>query len=81
MAKITEDQLWRDAYNIAWIGASNPRGVRHSITQIFEAGFDDDHAAVRAIKGHLDFLEGRSLGPEFSDLDLVIANARRLGIA
>ena len=81
MSKVTEDRLWRDAYYIAYIGASNPRGVRHSLTQIVEAGFDDNHAAVRAIKGHLDFLEGRSLGPEIADLDAVLANARRLGVA
>jgi hypothetical protein len=40
----------------------------------------DDHPAVRAIKGHLAFLKGESLGPELDDLREVERNARRLGL-
>jgi hypothetical protein len=74
-----EDGAWSDAYHISYIGASNPTGVRRTWS-LRAARLGDDHHAVRAIKGHLDFLEGRGIGPEFDDLDAVKANARRLGI-
>ena len=76
----TDDALWRDAYYIAWIGASNPRGVAHTLDQYREE-YGADHAAVRAIAGHLAFLNGDGIGPEFEDLDAVLSNARRLGLA
>lgn len=62
--------LWRDAYNIAWIGASNPRGVERTLAQHTET-YGPDHVAVRAIRGHLEFLKGNGLGPESDDLTTV----------
>lgn len=76
---ITEDQLWKAAYNIAWIGGSNPKGIQYSQDQ-FVAQFGADHPAVRAIQGHLDFLNHKSIGPEFDDLEAVLVNGKRLGI-
>lgn len=73
------DQLWRDAYGIAWIGASNPVAVQHTLDKWTET-FGADNLAVRAMAGHLAFLRGESLGPEFMELDAVLENARRLGI-
>ena len=79
MALSAEDQAWRDAYYIADVGASNPRGVERTLTET-SGRVGSDHPAVRAIRGHLEFLRGESLGPSFGDLDAVRVNARRLGI-
>jgi hypothetical protein len=70
MAAPDETALWRDAYHIAWVGASNPKGVARTL-QAHQATFGADHIAVRAIRGHLDFLQGTSCGPEFDELDAV----------
>jgi hypothetical protein len=79
MALSAEDQAWRDAYYIADVGASNPKGVARTMeAHINTVGAD--HPAVRAIAGHLEFLQGHGIGPEFDDLAAVKANARRLGI-
>jgi hypothetical protein len=61
------------------VGACNPVAVRSAIATHTPA-LGSDHPAVRAMQGHLDFLEGTSIGPEFEDLDAVLSNARRLGI-
>jgi hypothetical protein len=74
-----EDRAWQAAYAIAWVGASNPRGVTRSLTEYREA-LGPEHVAARAIAGHLAFLQGESIGPEFDELDAVLSNARRLGI-
>jgi hypothetical protein len=76
----TTDQLWSDAYYIAVVGASNPRGVSYTYNRWLEKGIAAEHPALRAIKGHLDFLHGTALGPDFDDFDLVKANAVRLGL-
>lgn len=68
---IDYDAAWRDAYGIAWVGASNPRGVQHTIDKHIAAGVDADHPAIQAMQGHLDYLEGRSLGPSSRVLQLV----------
>jgi hypothetical protein len=73
------DAVWEHAYHIAWIGASNPKGVER--TWLIDATrHGQDHPGVRAILAHLDFLHGQGIGPEFADFDAVRDNARRLGI-
>jgi hypothetical protein len=77
--KSSDDQAWRDAYYIATVGASNPKGVANALAR-HVGHLGDDHPAVRAIRGHLEFLQGTSLGPEFDDLREVGRNAARLGL-
>lgn len=60
-----EGQLWRDAYRIAYIGASNPKGVRHTMVEHLKT-FGSGHPAVRAIQGHLAFLEVMALAPKWT---------------
>lgn len=67
MPNITTEQPWRDAYLIAWIGASNPRAVQRTL-DTHTATYGPEHVAVRAIRGHLDYLEGNGLGPEMDAL-------------
>jgi len=73
------DKAWESAWHIASNGASNPKGVRYTLDELVAKGMGDSVPA-RAIQGHLDYLEGRSPGPELDDLREVDANARRLGI-
>lgn len=73
------DSLWKDAYGIAWIGASNPVAVER-VLERRTAEFGANNPAVRAIAGHLAFLRGESIGPEFDDLDAVLINARKMGL-
>jgi hypothetical protein len=73
------DTAWRDAYYIAWIGASNPSGVAASIDKHTKA-VGAEHVAVRAMAGHLAYLRGESLGPEAEELEAVRSNAERLGL-
>ncbi len=75
----TDDAAWTDAYRIAWVGASNPRGVSRTLDE-HSARFGVDHPAVRAIRGHLDFLRGHGLGPDLDKLRDVERNAKRLGL-
>ena len=63
---------WEDAYGIAYIGASNPKGVENTLNHWKSQGLDESHPAVRAIQGHLDYLNGKGLGPEFDDLEEVL---------
>jgi hypothetical protein len=65
-----EEKLWRDAYLIAWIGACNPNSVAKALAA-HERDHGADHPAVRAIRGHLEFLRGNSLGPSDEDLEAV----------
>jgi hypothetical protein len=65
-----QNDVWKDAYLIAWIGACNQLAVK-LILQRHAATYGADHQAVRAIRGHLEFLEGNSLGPEMEDLRAV----------
>lgn len=67
---IRQHDVWNDAYLIAWIGACNKFAVSQ-ILKRHEAMYGADHQAVRAIRGHLEFLEGISLGPEMDDLRAV----------
>jgi hypothetical protein len=73
------DAAWRDAYHIAWIGASNPKGVERSLTQHI-ATVGAGHVACKAMAGHLAYLRGHGLGPELEELGEVFDNAVRLGL-
>lgn len=82
-----EDAIWRDAYRIAWVGASNPVAVagalaKHSAALLHIAGTADveNHPGLRAIAGHLAYLYRFGLGPEIEQLDEVERQAYRLGI-
>ena len=75
--KRVEDEAWRDEFHIAWIGASNPRAVMRTLNR-HRAVMGEDHPAVRAITGHLAFLEGKSLGPSEELLGEVMEQAYRL---
>lgn len=79
MASDVEDKAWHAAYLIAWVGASNPRGVALALDE-HSTAVGSDHPAVVAIRGHLDYLNGQSLGPAFDILDAVRENAGRLGL-
>jgi hypothetical protein len=74
-----ENEAWRDSYFISWVGASNPRAVARTLTR-HRAVLGENHVAVRAIAGHLSFLQGASLGPEPEELAEVEAQAWRLGL-
>jgi hypothetical protein len=74
-----EDEAWRAAYYIAYVGASNIGSVARTLVR-FNEELGEDHAAVRAIQGHHDYLEGIGLGPEDDELAEVEANAKRLGL-
>lgn len=74
-----ERVAWRDAYYIAWVGASNPKGVARSLSQWLPI-LGSNHPAVEAITGHLAFLNGESMGPSSEVLDKVLACAVKLGI-
>jgi hypothetical protein len=73
-----EYDAWVAAFRIAWIGASNPRGVQHSIDE-HTATMGADHITVRLMKGHLDYLQGNGLGPDTGDLAAVLAFGKRTG--
>lgn len=83
-----EDAAWRDAYRIAWVGASNPAAAarslgRHSAALTNEIGTAAarKHPALRAMAGQIASLFGvDSLGPPAEVLDAVEANAVRLGL-
>jgi len=76
----TFDELYEAAYNIVVVGASNPVAVASTLHEamlfLSRRGFDHsdikESAAVRAIAGHLNFLLGQGLGPEESDLGLLM---------
>jgi hypothetical protein len=57
-----------------------PSGESRGTLEIHQAKFGADHTAVRAIAGHLAFLNGNGPGPELDELDAMKANAHRLGI-
>lgn len=85
--RLFEDEAWREAYRIAYIGASNPVAcasslARSSADMLHALGTDGikQHHALRAIAGHLAFLYGYGFGPDIELLDEVEANAKRLGI-
>jgi hypothetical protein len=65
-----EDIMWQEAYNIAWLGASNPKGIIRTINTRAEV-FGYDHPAIEAMCDHLAFLLGHGIGPEFDILDQV----------
>jgi len=73
------DRAWNDAYLIAWVGASNPQGVARTMAP-HRGILGPEHPAVKAISGHLAFLHGHGIGPEFDELDAVRDNGVRLGI-
>jgi hypothetical protein len=75
------DAGWEAAWHIAVNGASNPKGVEHSLRNfVRDKHIPIDHTIVRAIEGHLDYLHGNGLGPELEDLREVQYHARRIGI-
>lgn len=53
----TADQAWRDAWQIAWVGACNPLAVTRTLDHHREI-LGETHPAVVAISGHLAFLHG-----------------------
>jgi hypothetical protein len=75
--QVCEDMMWQDAYNIAWIGASNPKGVIRTIST-YAGLFGYDHPAIEAMCDHLAFMLGHGLGPEFDILDQVRAEYARI---
>lgn len=77
--KRCEDEAWRDAYYIAYVGASNPKAIARTF-QRHLAVLGVEHVAVRAIGGHLGYLRGSSLGPAPEELLEVEAQAKRLGL-
>ncbi len=77
-ASAVRDSAWRDAYLIAWIGASNPKAVQRAL-DTHSTNLGESYPAVRAIRGHLAFLQGTSLGPDSGELDEVRLNGQRLG--
>jgi hypothetical protein len=76
----TFDELYEQAYNIAVIGASNPIGVAGTLHEamlfLSRKGFDHsdirNSTPIRAIAAQLNFLLGQGLGPEESDLGLLM---------
>lgn len=67
-----EQELWEDAWHIAWIGASNPRAVGHTLDKWVNL-YGHDNDAVKAIQGHYDFMHGRGLGPDSDILDKLVS--------
>jgi hypothetical protein len=74
-----ETQAWRNAYYIAWVGACNQVAVQ-SAYSTHAPHLGEDHPAVRAIKGQLEFLQGTSPGPSAEDIQLVLEHAASLGL-
>jgi hypothetical protein len=82
-----EDQAWKDAYLMNWVGASNPVAVARKLADHTSALMRElhdtravcAHPALRAMVGQLAFLMGESLGPADTTLDAVKANAERIG--
>ena len=74
-------QIYRDAYAVGWVGASNPVAVARTVSEIADRlsdiGFDHadlkQHPAFRVVVGQLAYLLGMSLGPDVSDLNAVRA--------
>jgi hypothetical protein len=62
---------WEDAYGIAWIGASNPKGVQNTVDHWKQQGLNEDEMPLRAMQKHLDYLNGDGLGPEWDDLTAI----------
>lgn len=82
-----EDQIWREAYGLAYVGASNPVAtagrlcnLTAEVQGLIGTREAEKHPALRAIAGHLAYLFGHGLGPESEYLDMVEENARRLGL-
>jgi hypothetical protein len=82
-----EDRAWTDAYRINVPGAANPAAVAHTLaedlamlTRHLGTRAASRHPAILTIYGQLAFLLGKSLGPEFTELDAMTENAKRLGI-
>lgn len=83
-----EDQAWKDAYYIAWVGACNPLAVAGTLTrntsalmgELHDTNAIRHHPALIAIAGQLGYLYDVSFGPSEDILDAVKANAERLGI-
>lgn len=63
------EKLVRDAYGIAWIGACNVRAVASTIEEWLRQGVPASNVFIRCMMAHVDYLNGKGLGPEFSDLD------------
>jgi hypothetical protein len=81
------DQAWKAAYEINWVGASNPVAVAHALAkhssaimgELHDTAAVKQHDALRAIAGQLAYLYGLALGPSEETLDAVKANAERIG--
>lgn len=75
---VAEEKAYHDAYLIAWVGASNPKAVERRIERV-ERQLGPDHVTVRAMRGHLAFLHGTSIGPDDTDLSAIRDYAERKG--
>jgi hypothetical protein len=80
-----QQAVWRHAYFIAYVGASNPVAVARTLmedtAELRRTGLDvKRHVALRAMAGHLAYLYGIGLGPKVDDLDLVLGEAKRHGL-
>ncbi len=76
-----------DIYNAAWaIGAPNARALKNSLPEYLEKAQNEitdginlsaseaaDHVVIRLFQGHINFLDGISLGPEAEDATQVEA--------
>jgi hypothetical protein len=86
-SEFNEDDLWREAHRIAWVGASNPAVAAASLgrwTQIVirAVGTADarKHPALRVMAGQVAFLFGQALGADDKSADELEKNCRRLGL-
>lgn len=63
--------MWRDAYLIAVVGASNVKGVERTLESYRALGYGN-RVPVRAIRSHLEYLQGKGLGPLMDDYRAVL---------
>lgn len=83
-----DKELWRDAYRMAWVGASNPLACAAALLKHSKRLMDElqdtravlQHPALQAMAGQLASLYGQSVGPSDKVYDVVEANAIALGL-
>lgn len=86
--RLATDEAWREAYRIAFIGASNPLAAAGALARCSKALMNAlestqavcEHHALQAIAGHVAFLYKQGIGADIPLLDEIEANAKRLGI-
>ena len=82
-----EDKAWKDAYQINYPGAVNTAAIARTLgediallSRHLGTSEASRHPAILTIFGQMAFLMGKALGPEISELDATVENAKRLGI-